>query len=134
MVVHEKIKFFRQAKNWTQEEVAEKLGLSPNGYGSIERGETDINLSRLEQIAKLFAIKPSQLFDFDEKTVFNLTTGTNNTSHTQNNPTNCSIYACSPESVQLKIDLEKQQLLNAEKDKQIEHLKEIVELLRKNNL
>ena len=42
MVVHEKIKFFRQAKNWTQEEVAEKLGLSPNGYGSIERGETDI--------------------------------------------------------------------------------------------
>jgi transcriptional regulator with XRE-family HTH domain len=34
--------------------VAEKLDMSVNGYGDIERGETDVNLSRLEQLADLF--------------------------------------------------------------------------------
>lgn len=48
MSVHEKIRLVRQLKGWSQEDVANKLGMSPNGYGSIERGETDVNLSRLE--------------------------------------------------------------------------------------
>ncbi len=46
-----KLKFIRSVKNWTQEDVAEKLGISIHAYAKIERGETDVNLSRLEQIA-----------------------------------------------------------------------------------
>jgi transcriptional regulator with XRE-family HTH domain len=72
MPAHEKIRFLRQAKGWTQEEVADKLKMSQNGYGSIERGETDVNLSRLEQIADLFGIKLSELLGLDEEAVFNL--------------------------------------------------------------
>ncbi len=40
--VYEKIKFFRQTKDWTQEQMAEKLDMSPSGYGGIERGDTDV--------------------------------------------------------------------------------------------
>lgn len=53
MKIHEKIKILREAKNWSQEEMALKLHLSKNGYAKIERGETHLSLSRLEQIAKV---------------------------------------------------------------------------------
>ncbi|HAI67921.1 MAG TPA: hypothetical protein DCM38_00620, partial [Gammaproteobacteria bacterium] len=51
-----KLKLIRSFKNWTQEEVAEKLGISTHAYAKIERGETDVNLSRLQQIAKVMDI------------------------------------------------------------------------------
>ena len=69
MEVHEKIKFLRLAKDWSQEEVAMKLEMSSNGYGSIERGETDVNLSRLKQITQIFGIELSSLF-YHVKNVF----------------------------------------------------------------
>jgi transcriptional regulator with XRE-family HTH domain len=34
--------------------MADKLYMSPNGYANIERGETDVQISRLEQIAGYF--------------------------------------------------------------------------------
>jgi transcriptional regulator with XRE-family HTH domain len=52
------------AKGLTLEEVAHQLGMYTNGYGDIERGETDVNLSRLEQISQLFGMELSELIDF----------------------------------------------------------------------
>ncbi|MFI3221996.1 MAG: helix-turn-helix transcriptional regulator, partial [Methylococcaceae bacterium] len=69
MAEHEKIKFIRQLKGWSQEDMAEKLAMSINGYGSIERGETNVNLSRLEQIAQLFGMELSELVALNEKSV-----------------------------------------------------------------
>jgi transcriptional regulator with XRE-family HTH domain len=65
MSVNEKIKLVREAKGFTQEQVAEKLQMSKNGYGDIERGATDPKLSKLEKIAEAFkcelrAKKPEQ--------------------------------------------------------------------------
>jgi transcriptional regulator with XRE-family HTH domain len=99
MPVHEKIRFIRQAKGLTQEDVANKLEMSVNGYGDIERGETDVNLSRLEQLASLFEIKLSELFGLDEKNVFNVT-GSNNAGigHQQN----CTITSCPADYLQLQ--------------------------------
>lgn len=54
MNVNEKIRIMREVRNWTQEEMAEKLGMSHNGYAKIERGETRLNLPRLEQISEIF--------------------------------------------------------------------------------
>ena len=71
MTVHEKIRFLRQLKGWSQEDMAGRLNMSPNGYGSIERGETDVNLSRLEQIALIFEVRLSELFELNEQTVLN---------------------------------------------------------------
>lgn len=124
MSVHEKIRLVRQLKGWSQEDAASKLGMSPNGYGSIERGETDVNLSRLEQIAQMFGIKLSDLLELNEKNVFNL-------AGEHNNQSNWHIGSCSPEFLQLKTELEKEQAVNAQKDKEIEYLKEIIGLLKK---
>ncbi len=51
MSVNEKIKLVRQAKGLTQESVAEKLGMSVTTYGDIERGDKDLKISRLQDIA-----------------------------------------------------------------------------------
>jgi transcriptional regulator with XRE-family HTH domain len=126
MPAHEKIRFLRQAKGWTQEEVADKLKMSQNGYGCIERGETDVNLSRLEQIADLFDIKLSELLGLDEKNIFNQG-GTKN-KITQN----YHAMGSQPlDYLQLKAELEKQLLLNSAKDREIELLKELVAFLKK---
>ena len=129
MSAHEKIRFLRQAKGWTQEEVADKLNMSQNGYGCIERGETDVNLSRLEQIAGLYDIKLSELLGLDEKNIFNQG-GTKN-KITQN------YHATGSQSTDyllLKVEHEKQLLLNETKDKEIALLNEIIALLKKSDL
>lgn len=118
MSVHEKIRFIRQAKNLSQDEMAEKLGICLNAYGNIERGDTDIRLSRLEQIAQLFEMPLSQLLGFDEKNIFNIS-GTNNGLGTQNVQGNCTIHYPA-EYLQLQNELEKEKLLNQQKDKEIE--------------
>jgi transcriptional regulator with XRE-family HTH domain len=129
MSAHEKIRFLRQAKGWTQEEVADKLNMSQNGYGCIERGETDVNLSRLEQIADLFEIKLSELLGLDEKNIFNQG-GTKN-KNTQNYHATGSQSA---DYLLLKAELEKQLLLNETKDKEITLLNEIIFLLKKSDV
>ncbi len=129
MSAHEKIRFLRQAKGWSQEEVAGKLKMSQNGYGCIERGETDVNLSRLEQIADLFEIKLSELLGLDEKNIFNQRFTKNK--HIQNY---CATGSQSFEYLQLKAECEKQQLLNETKNKEIALLNEIIVLLKKSDV
>jgi transcriptional regulator with XRE-family HTH domain len=132
--VHEKIRFIRQAKNLSQDEMAEKLGMCLNAYGNIERGDTDIRLSRLEQIAQLFEMPLSQLLGFDEKNVFNVM-GTNN-SGIHHNQSYCTIHYPA-EYLQLQNELEKEKLLNQQKAKEIElkdekisDLNQIIKLLQ----
>ncbi|MDP1614216.1 MAG: helix-turn-helix transcriptional regulator [Methylococcales bacterium] len=61
------MRFMRQLKEFSQEEMAEKLKLSLNGYANIERGETDVQMSRLEQIATIFDMDLMELLNFGEK-------------------------------------------------------------------
>lgn len=63
MCVQKKIRLLRRTQGWSQEEMAHKLEMSTNGYGSIERGDTDVSLSRLKQIASLLNVNVSELFD-----------------------------------------------------------------------
>ncbi len=128
MKVCEKIKYMRQNQGFSQEEVARKLDMSANGYGGIERGEVDIKLSRLEQLSELFGVELTELLNLSDRAVFNLIADT----ATQNAGflNNFSIASESSENIQLKHELEKQQLLNSEKDKEIAYLKEIIELMK----
>lgn len=57
----ENIRHLREQYNFSQDDMAEKLGMSKNGYGKIERGQSDLNLSRLEQIAKIFNVDISEV-------------------------------------------------------------------------
>jgi len=123
MLVHEKIRLARQVKGWSQEETASKLEMSANGYGCIERGETDVNLSRLEQIAGLFDIKLADWFDSCEKNVINQA-GTHNQQY------NLNVNPFSPDYLQLKAELEKLQVIVERQEREIECLKEINALLK----
>ena len=56
------IKRLRHDNDWTQEDVAGQLYIGRDAYGDIERGKTDICLSRLAQIANLFGVDVTFLF------------------------------------------------------------------------
>ena len=56
-----KIRLLRQGKGWSQEDVAKRLDISIPAFSKIETGITDVNLSRLNQISKLFGLTLVQL-------------------------------------------------------------------------
>lgn len=64
--VGKKIRLLRHQKGWSQQDVAKKLGISIPAFSKIETGITDLNLSRLIQIAKLFNFTAVQLLSFSE--------------------------------------------------------------------
>jgi transcriptional regulator with XRE-family HTH domain len=61
-----KIRLLRHQKSWSQEDVAKQLGISIPAFSKIETGITDINLSRLEQISKLFELTVVQLLRLND--------------------------------------------------------------------
>ena len=116
MAVHEKIKFIRQLKGWSQEDMAEKLAMSVNGYGAIERGETNVNISRLEQIALVFGIELSQLVALGDKNNFYMSGASSTVQLNQDN--GVSNYYGADEQTQY--ELEKLKLTIQFKDKELE--------------
>lgn len=131
MEVHEKIKLLRLTKDWSQEDVAAKLDISPSGYGSIERGETDVNLSRLKQIATLYGVEPSSLFD-EGKNVFNFNGDAQYSGWVQHhNQNHHAVGTCSPEYLQLQSELEKQRAVNEQQTQEIAYLRGLVDSLLK---
>jgi len=116
MQIHEKLKLLRQKKGWSQEQVGHYLNMSSSAYGCIERGETNIPLSRLESIAKIFEIELSDLFNSNDKNVFHA--GDNNTL------TNLLCINSLVDSTKLQHELEKYHLIIEQKDREIEYLKQ----------
>lgn len=55
------VKKLRFLREWNQKIVAEKLGISVPAYSKIESGVTDPSLSRVEQIAKIYNVRPETL-------------------------------------------------------------------------
>lgn len=51
----------RVSKNITQLEMATKLGVSQNGYGKIERGQTFLTLPKIKEIAKALDVNYAEL-------------------------------------------------------------------------
>lgn len=56
-----RIRRLRQTKFKGQKEVANLLGLSIPAYSKIETGNTDVNVTRLKQIAAVFGVTPEEL-------------------------------------------------------------------------
>ena len=67
MQIYGKLRQLRKANHLSQEELALKLNMSPNGYAKIERGETRLNIPRLEQIAEVFDMDIFELMQIDEQ-------------------------------------------------------------------
>jgi transcriptional regulator with XRE-family HTH domain len=69
--VYQNIRSLRELKKITREDISAQLGLTLSGYGKIERGEVDIQLSRLVAISNILQVDLATLLDFDVKQVFN---------------------------------------------------------------
>ncbi len=122
MQINEKLKVMRQCKDWTQEELAEKLGLAVNTYAKIEQGKATIKLDQLKKIAQIMGVDVQELIDTNEKTVLNFA---ENCAHNSN--IKCHIVLS---ETQCTHELEKAQLLLKEKENAISLLKQQVEDLR----
>ena len=57
--------------------MAQNLSMTTAGYSKIERGETDLSVNRLADIAKILEVDISTIWNFDEKQIFNIS-NTNN--------------------------------------------------------
>jgi len=75
--VGKNIRTLRHQRGWSQEDVANRLGISIPAFSKIETGVTDINLSRLEQIANIYEVNVVNLLSAEieegEPQVSNLT-------------------------------------------------------------
>ncbi len=120
MTIGEKITFFRKRLNISQEEMAEKLGMTPQGYGKIERDETDVPFSRLELICQKLGTSLQDLAAYGEKNI------SNNTNSLIGNNSTYQIFSdkiLALENTHLKEKIQSQQT-------EIENLKEINALLK----
>ncbi len=61
-----KIRFLRHQKGWSQEDVAKRLHISIPAFSKIETGITDVNVSRLRQLAKVFEMSLINLLTSDD--------------------------------------------------------------------
>ena len=53
---HKNLSELRDAKRYTQKDVAIKLGMTPQGYGLIERGERELKVKTATILADLFGV------------------------------------------------------------------------------
>ena len=53
MDLNQKIKILRLSKNYTQNYMADELGIDPTNYSRLERGESKIPIERLKKIATI---------------------------------------------------------------------------------
>ena len=125
MEVHDKIRVMREINQWSQEEMAEKLSMSPNGYAKIERGQSSINLDKLQQIANVFNIDMGELITSQDKSFF-FSIG----DYSNNNSYFGASNMLAAENEKLNSLLTMKDTLLAQKDAEIVALKEIIELLK----
>ena len=75
-----KVKFYREKMGLTQEELSEKLSINFRSLSLIERGVNFVSAKTLENLCKIFEVKPSSLFNFNcyEENPKNVKTAINN--------------------------------------------------------
>jgi putative transcriptional regulator len=61
-VVENRVRSFREAKGWSQGELARRLGVSRQTVNAIETDKYDPSLPLALRMAKLFALPVDQLF------------------------------------------------------------------------
>ena len=127
MSVNEKVRLFRELNQWSQEEMAERMNMSVAGYAKIERGETNISLHKLKQIASVLQIDLWDLVSTHDSGVI-LVGGENNQNHFRNNY--YGNQAAELEVEKLKLELKHKDELLKQRENELETLRDIVNLLK----
>ena len=127
MSVNEKVRLFRELNQWSQEEMAERMNMSVAGYAKIERGETNISLHKLKQIASVLQIDLLDLVSTHDSGVI-LVGGENNQNHFRNNYYGNQVAELEIEK--LKLELKHKDELLKQRENELETLRDIVNLLK----
>lgn len=123
MLIQDKIRTLREINQWTQDEMAEKMGMSKNGYAKIERGETKLYIDKLQKIAQVFNINVAELLDEENnKDIFICING-DNSNHSHSNIK----YSGNAE---LNHEIEKLNLIIQHKDELITRLQSELDTLK----
>jgi transcriptional regulator with XRE-family HTH domain len=72
-----RIRTIRLLRNLSQENVAEDLKMSQQGYSKIECGDRDIKFSKLEAIAGILGVRVEDILSSDDKIIFKIDYETN---------------------------------------------------------
>lgn len=60
--IGERIRRLRQSRDYTQDNMAAELDITPGAYAKIERGETDPSATRLLRIAEILGVDVTSFF------------------------------------------------------------------------
>ena len=72
MVVGRNLKALCEANGYTQEQVANFLGIGRSAYANYEAGERETPMEVMERASELFGCELALLFDEDEQAVKNM--------------------------------------------------------------
>ena len=126
-----KIKKKRREQGYSQDHMADQLGITPSAYGKIERGETRIDVDRLKQIVEVLQLDIMDLLDENNIVVTQSGDSTNGDNGIAINPsyqkdkTQAKVWHQMLEHLKEEITVIRQ-----EKEQRLEHLKEEITVLR----
>lgn len=69
--IGEKIRQIRELKGFSQEYIAQELGITQRAFSKIERNEVKIDWNKIEKLALIFEMEPTDLVSFDDNLIFN---------------------------------------------------------------
>ncbi len=132
MEVHNKIRTFREIRQLSQEEMANKMNMSTSGYAKIERGDTKLHLDKLQQIAEVLGINLIALLDTNDKAIMFLM----NENFEQANLNYFNYYEngdakMASEIEKLKLTIHHKDELLQQKEQELQTMREVISLLKK---
>jgi transcriptional regulator with XRE-family HTH domain len=65
----QKLRLLREFRNYSQEYIAEKLGITQNAYSRIENNQTRLTTERLERLAVILNVPPLELLSDKEPVI-----------------------------------------------------------------
>jgi transcriptional regulator with XRE-family HTH domain len=65
--IKNKIKNIRELRNYTQQYMADQLGITQAGYSKIEKGKTIISHTKLVEISTIFEVSIEDIINFDSQ-------------------------------------------------------------------
>jgi transcriptional regulator with XRE-family HTH domain len=70
--IGQKVKKLRELRNFTQNYMAQEMGVTQSAYSKMELGESEITYSKLQRISEILGIGVEEIAAFNEQMIFNV--------------------------------------------------------------
>ncbi|WP_199121442.1 helix-turn-helix domain-containing protein [Pedobacter sp. ASV28] len=85
MTTGTKIKVLREKRNWGQEVIAEKLGITQPAVSKLESDSSNLSLKQADKLGELFGVDPGYFFPSNSNTFINHSQSVNQVNGVNNN-------------------------------------------------